>query len=119
MWSVLRNSLLVAVLLASVPAWSGDNLPTLPSTGPAGLPSLSSSPINAIPAAEQTVSVTCYLGNPNDNNSLGSIATVASAAGAGCNSINFSCQGRCFGCYADFDLSEDICVDIAGRRFIR
>ena len=63
--------------------------------------------------------VTCYLGNPNDKNSLGSIATSAAAAGATCNSVNYVCQGRCFGCYSDFDLSEDICVDNSGRKFLR
>lgn len=118
--ATVRSLLLAGFLLTAVSASGGDNLPTLPASGPGGLPTLSSSNLNMATMAEQTLSVTCYLGNPNDGNNLGSI-TVNSPAAAGptCNSFNYSCQGRCFGCYADFDLSEDVCVDSAGRKYIR
>lgn len=119
MSSVLRPLLYAGILLAALPAWGVDVLPQLPSSGPGNLPSLNSTPINMAAMPDQTLTVTCYLGNPNDKNSLGSIATSAAAAGATCNSVNYVCQGRCFGCYSDFDLSEDICVDSAGRKFIR
>jgi len=117
---VLRLVLLGCFLLVFSPAMAVDTLPQLQSTGPQGLPSLSASSINASNVADQTVSVTCYLGNPNDREVLGSIAVSNPLdAGPSCNSLNFSCRGRCFGCYSDFDLSEDICVDNAGRRFLR
>jgi len=120
MTSVLRPFLLAGVLLVAVSAWSADQLPTLPSGGPEALPTLGASNQMASVNPDQTITVTCYLGNPNDKQSLGSItATSPSAAGPSCNSLNYSCQGRCYGCYSDFDLSEDVCVDNAGRKFLR
>ena len=120
MASLRRFILLAGFILLAVPARGGDTLPTLPSSGSAGLPTLTTSSLSVTAMPDQNLSVTCYLGNPNDNQSLGGI-TVNSPAMAGptCNSLNYACQGRCFGCYADFDLSEDVCVDAAGRRFIR
>jgi len=117
---VMRLVLLGCFLMAVRPAMAVDTLPQLQSTGQEGLPSLSSSSARAATVADQTVSVTCYLGNPNDREVLGSI-TVSNPldAGPSCNSLNYSCRGGCFGCYSDFDLSEDICVNNAGRRFLR
>ena len=115
-----RFSLLAGFILIALPVWGGDNLPTLPSSGTGGLPTLSASSLSVTAMPDQNLSVTCYLGNPNDNQSLGGITVNGPAlAGPTCNSINYSCQGRCFGCYSDFDLSEDICVDASGRKFIR
>jgi hypothetical protein len=115
MLSTLHPFLFVAVILTTIPAWGSDTLPQLPSSGSATLPSVR---MAALP--DQTLTITCYLGNPNDNQSLGSI-TVNSPAAAGptCNSLNYACQGRCFGCYADFDMAEDVCVDSAGRKYMR
>lgn len=117
---VLRMFLLCCLVLAVRPAMAADALPQLRSTGPEGLPSLSTGSVSVTTVADQTVSVTCYLGNPNERQVLGSI-TVSNPleAGPNCNSLNYSCRGHCFGCYSDFDLSEDICVDNAGRRFLR
>ena len=116
MGSLRQFFLLAGLILIAFPAWGGDNLPTLPSSAPGG--SLSSPSVTAM--SDQNLSVTCYLGNPNDNQSIGSITVNSpSAAGTTCNSLNYVCQGRCFGCYADFDMSEDICVDALGRKFIR
>jgi len=118
---VLRLLLLGCFVSVVLPAMAAeDTLPQLRSTGTEGLPSLSASPMNVSAVSDQTVSVTCYLGNPNDREVLGSI-TVSNPleAGPSCNSLNYSCRGRCFGCYSDFDLSEDICVNNAGRRFLR
>jgi len=108
----MRLFLSAGVLLAALPAWGSDALPQLPSGGQQNIASVSSIP--------QTLTVTCYLGNPNDGNNLGSI-TVNNPAAAGptCNSFNYSCQGRCFGCYADFDMSDDVCVDNFGRKYLR
>jgi hypothetical protein len=69
---------------------------------------------------EQNVSVTCYQGNPNaGGNTMGSVSVIPASAGATCNSLYYDCQGRCYGCYSDFDLSEDVCVDASGRKFLR
>ncbi|HZV82623.1 MAG TPA: hypothetical protein VFF53_10710 [Geobacteraceae bacterium] len=117
---VLRLLLLGCLIVAFRPAMAADDLPQLRSTGPEGLPSLSASSINVATVADKTLSVTCYLGNPKDRDTLGSIAVSNSLeAGPACNSLNYACRGRCFGCYSDFDLSEDVCVDSAGRRFLR
>jgi len=60
------------------------------------------------------------MGNPNDNNTLGmDRGQHPPEAGFNCNSLNYACQGRCYGCYSDFDLSEDVCVDASGRKFLR
>jgi len=115
-----RLTLMAGFVLTAFPAWGGDNLPRLPSSGPGDLPTLGSSTQSVTAMPDQNLSVTCYLGNPNDNQSLGGITVNGPAmAGPSCNSLNYSCQGRCFGCYSDFDLSEDICVDASGRKFIR
>jgi len=120
MQTVQRLLLLGGILMAALPAWGDDQLPILPSSGPAGLPTLSSSNLNMLPASDQALNVTCYLGNPNDRNTLGSITVYSpSEAGTSCNAINYSCRGRCFGCYSDFDLSEDICVDASGRKYLK
>ena len=113
-------SLLAGLMLIAFPALGADNLPTLPSSGSGGLPSLSSGSLSVNAMPDQNLSVTCYLGNPNDGKTLGGITVNGSAmAGPNCNSLNYVCQGRCFGCYSDFDMSEDICVDVSGRKFIR
>jgi len=117
---LLRSCLLSGALLAALPAWGDNSLPTLTSGGPQSLPSVNTSPLSMAPLPEQTLTVTCYLGNPNDRQSLGSITVNSpTVAGPTCNSLNYACQGRCFGCYADFDMSDDICVDGTGRKYLR
>ncbi len=108
MLTALRLFLLAGFILTAISSWGEDSLPRLPTSGS------SSSTI------DQNLSVTCYLGNPNDGNTMGGVmVNNPTAAGPTCNSLNYACQGRCYGCYSDFDLSEDVCVDAAGRRFIR
>jgi hypothetical protein len=103
--------LLGSLLLAAIAAHAENQLPRLPSTSSADL---------SVNSRDQNVSVTCYQGNPNAGGStMGSISVIAATAGAACNSLYYDCQGRCFGCYSDFDLSEDVCVDAAGRKFLR
>ena len=102
-------SLTLLLLMPALPV-SGDDLPMLPS--------LSTATIQPIPQ-EQNISATCYLGNPNDRNSLGDIMVMSpEAAGPTCNSMFYSCRGSCFGCFSDFDLSQDICVDNNGKKFL-
>jgi hypothetical protein len=118
-----RLFLSAGILLTALSAGADDQLPMLQATGAANLPSLSSvssSSLNMAPVSDQAFSVTCYLGNPNDGQTLNSITVYSpSEAGTSCNSLNYACRGRCFGCYSDFDLSEDICVDASGRKYLR
>ena len=113
----LLLSLTLLLLLTALPVL-GDDLPMLPSSQPSQLPSINT--VNIQPVGDQNISVTCYLGNPNDRNSLGDIMVYsAESAGPTCNSMFFNCRGACFGCFSDFDLSQDICVDNSGRKFLR
>jgi hypothetical protein len=115
----VTTSLLTASLLLATLPLLADELPMLPSSSPAQLPSLSSATTSMVDP-DRSLSVTCYLGNPNDRNSLGDITVRGpESAGPTCNSLYFSCKGRCFGCFSDFDLSQDICVDSSGRKFLR
>jgi hypothetical protein len=106
------NILLPGLLLLGVAlAAAQDPLPRLSTKSPDDI---------TVSTRDQNVSVTCYQGNPNAGGStLGSIQAMATMAGSTCNSLYYDCQGRCYGCYSDFDLSEDVCVDSAGRRFLR
>ncbi len=104
---LLLGLLLLGVSLAA----AQDQLPQLPTKTPDGITEST---------RDQNVSVTCYKGNPNTGGStLGSIQAMATMAGSTCNSLYYDCQGSCYGCYSDFDMSEDVCVDSAGRRFLR
>jgi len=119
MLPALRLLLSACVLLAALPAWGGDPLPMLQSSSPGQLPSIGSTTVSMVDP-DRSISVTCYLGNPNDRNTLGDITVRGpESAGPTCNSLYFTCKGRCFGCFSDFDLSEDICVDSSGRKFLR
>ena len=110
MRTTLRSVLIGCLLLASLPVGAEDQLPRLPASSP-----------TTLSTSGQSLSVTCYMGNPNDNNTLGLgiVVNTPQEAGFNCNSLNYACQGRCYGCYSDFDLSEDVCVDASGRKFLR
>jgi hypothetical protein len=120
MRNIQRILIVTGVLLAAVNSWGEDQLPTLPAGGQEGLPTVGSSRMSVTSMPDQTITVTCYLGNPNDRQTLGTLMVSSpEAAGPTCNSLNFSCRGGCYGCYSDFDLSEDICVDSSGRKYLR
>jgi hypothetical protein len=109
----LIKTLLFAVVLSGSP----EELPVLQ---PSQLPSISTVEANMVPSAETTISVTCYLGNSNDRQTLGDLTiTSAETAGPACNATFYVCKGRCYGCFSDFDYSQDICVDISGKKFLR
>ena len=114
----IRFLVLTLIPLVAVSPAFGDDLPMLQSSQPSQLPSINT--VSIQPVQDQNISVTCYLGNPNDRNSLGNIMVMsAESAGSTCNSMYFNCRGACFGCFSDFDLSQDICVDNSGRKFLR
>jgi hypothetical protein len=117
MFPIKISCLIVALLCSALPALGQDTLPTLQ---PGQLPSLSAQPMTVAPPSDKNYSVECYLGNPNQKDRLGSlIATSATDAGPACNSMFFACKGSCYGCFSDFDFPEEICVDNAGRKYLR
>ena len=119
MLPALRLLLSAGILMAALPAWGDEQLPMLTPSEAAQLPSINTATVNMVDQSTN-FSVTCYLGNPNDRNTLGDITVQGVAtAGPACNSMFYSCKGRCFGCFSDFDLSQDICVDSSGRKFLR
>ena len=68
---------------------------------------------------KQSTTITCYAGNPDDNQNLGTVEVfhVANAAST-CNSVYADCNGNCTGCYID-EESQEICIDKAGRLYKR
>lgn len=115
----MKNLCWAVLLLLALPAFAEDTRPELQSTPLENLPRLSSIP-DSINQSESMVAVECYIGNPLNGNRAGSLtANSASQAGSSCNALFFDCQGQCYGCFSDFDFSEEICVDNAGRKYLR
>jgi len=70
--------------------------------------------------ADDNISVACYRGDMGNGAYLGTILVFSpDAAGQMCNSLYYGCGGKCFGCFSDFDLSEDVCYDSSGRKFLK
>jgi hypothetical protein len=68
----------------------------------------------------ENVTVSCYKGNLDMGNYVGNVVIFdPNTAGQSCNSLYYDCRGKCYGCFSDFDLSEDVCYDNAGRRFLK
>jgi hypothetical protein len=65
--------------------------------------------------AAEDVSVSCYVGSPEDDEDVGTVDVfdVRTAANS-CNVMYNSCGGNCTGCYDDED-SRRVCVDPSGR----
>lgn len=36
-----------------------------------------------------------------------------------CNVVEYACKERCVACAHDYDYYEDICIDAAGRQFVK
>ncbi len=68
----------------------------------------------------ESVRVSCLKGNPEDGNYVGDV-TVPDPENAGriCNSLYGECGGKCKGCFADSDITEDVCYDETGRKFLK
>jgi hypothetical protein len=68
----------------------------------------------------EVTTVSCYKGNPNEGNYIGDL-TVPSPedASRGCNSLYADCQGKCDGCFSDSDITEDVCYDKHGRKYLK
>ena len=77
-------------------------------------------PAHAAQTYSEVVSVSCYKGDHESGSYIGDLTVpVPENAGQGCNSMYSDCMGECFGCVSDFDLSEDVCYDSAGRKFLK
>jgi len=69
--------------------------------------------------AKESITITCYAGNPDNNQDLGTVEVfhVANAAST-CNSVYADCDGNCTGCYIDKE-SQEVCIDTTGRLYTR
>lgn len=77
-------------------------------------------PANVAQTYSEAVSASCYKGDPEEGNLIGSLTVVVpNDAGKGCNSLYASCGGECTGCVSEFDFGGDICYDSAGRKFLK
>jgi hypothetical protein len=64
--------------------------------------------------------VSCYLGSPVIGNYVGNVTVYTpDTAARACNILYYACKGKCTGCFSDFDLTEDVCYDNQGRRFLK
>jgi hypothetical protein len=51
---------------------------------------------------------------------VGSVVVPPSLSPAqACNIVEYACKNRCVACAHDYDYYEDICVDAAGRQFVK
>ncbi len=65
--------------------------------------------------------VKCYKGNTDEGNYVGDLSSVTNIQNAGqdCNSTYPACEGQCLGCVYDSDMTEDICYDGMGNKFLK
>jgi len=69
--------------------------------------------------AEESISVSCYVGDPSDNEEVGEIEVFNTAKVTNtCNKIFNDCKGQCTGCYLS-DESGEICIDKKGKEFAK
>jgi hypothetical protein len=68
--------------------------------------------------AEESITVSCYVGDLSDNEEVGEIEVLKTAtATRDCNKIyKEDCKGQCTGCYTSEDSGE-ICIDKKGKEF--
>lgn len=66
--------------------------------------------------ADENMPVTCYKGNSR----IGTVTVFDwRSAAATCNSVLYDCRGACIGCFRDSEYIADVCIDSAGRTFLR
>lgn len=65
--------------------------------------------------AAETVQVYCYVGDPTNNEFIGTADFVKpSQAASACDALYYDCEGHCTGCFKTAD-SDEVCVDPTGR----
>jgi hypothetical protein len=71
-------------------------------------------------SASASNSLSCYKGDKDNSILIGEIADAdLKEAADACNTTYGDCNGECYGCYLDENLSGEICVDSDGRTFTR
>jgi hypothetical protein len=69
--------------------------------------------------AEESITVSCYVGDLSDNEEVGNIEVFKiSTATSACNNVFNDCKGQCTGCYLS-DESGEICIDKKGKEFAK
>ena len=69
--------------------------------------------------AEESITVSCYVGDPSDYEEVGEIEVFNTAkATSTCNTVYNDCKGQCTGCYLSDDAGE-ICIDKKGKEFAK
>jgi len=69
--------------------------------------------------AEESITVSCYVGDPSDNEEVGEIEVFNTAkATSTCNKIYNDCKGQCTGCYLS-DEAGELCIDKKGKEFAK
>ena len=67
--------------------------------------------------ATNSITVSCYIGNPSDNIQIGDIEIFnVSHATTSCNNVFNDCDGKCIGCYINSE-SNETCIDENGKQF--
>jgi len=71
-------------------------------------------------SAHADSALSCYRGDRETGVYMGEIsgANFENAA-AECNSFYADCNGECYGCYFDNELTQTVCMDNQGRKFTR
>ena len=69
--------------------------------------------------AEESITVSCYAGDPSESEEVGEVEVFNTAkATSTCNSVYNDCKGKCTGCYLS-DESGEICIDKKGKEFAK
>lgn len=77
-------------------------------------------PVKPAQAYDEATTVSCYVGNPEDGNYVGDLTLPdPENSGRECNSLYAECQGECSGCFSDSDITQDICYDSTGKKFLQ
>jgi hypothetical protein len=109
-----KQFLVIALLCVPLPVFGQE----IPQTGKSPSPETQASTAASAPA--KAYAIECYFGNPNQQKYMGGVSvTAVHEAGPACNTTFFSCKGKCYGCFSDFDFMEDFCMDNAGRKCLR
>jgi hypothetical protein len=77
-------------------------------------------PVKTAETYSEAITISCYMGNPENDNYIGDLTVPdPENAGQSCNALYSDCQGECSGCFADSDITEDICYDKMGKKFLQ
>lgn len=69
--------------------------------------------------ADESITVSCYNLEASELPVGNAVVFDTSTAAAVCNSMYYSCKGRCVGCFTDQDYVDAVCVDVSGTTFLK